>query len=317
MEFNIANQSNLDAARVGFHAAFLEMFGKTVASELASLFTEVPSTAGIEEWDWLGDLPDFEEWKGDRFLAELQAFRLRVVNKDWANGIRVHQNTIKDDKLALIRPKIEQLATKARTHRYRLGMKLLVNGFDGVQYADVSNGLAYDGFFFFSATRPTGSNKLTSALSLSALEAAELLLNSQTTYDLSEPLDFMGTHLIVGPKLAPFAKKLMSQDIVPSGAGTASESNYMKGRYQVIVSPLLRGAHDDYWFLADMSQPIKPMLFQLREEISSSVVAGGATKGNSNDANPRFQRGELWFGAEARYNVGYFEPRAIVGSQVA
>jgi hypothetical protein len=32
---------------------------------------------------------------------------------------------------------------------------------------------------------------------------------------------------------------------------------------------------------------------------------------------PRFSRGELWFGAEARYNVAYFEPRLIVGSKVA
>lgn len=316
MEFNIANQANLDAARVAFHAAFLEMFGKTTASQLEILFNEIPSTAGLEEWDWLGDLPDFEEWKGDRFLAELEAFKLRVVNKDWASGIRVHQNTIKDDKLGLIRPKIEQLAQKARTHRYRLGLKLLVNGFDGVQYPDVGNGLAYDGRFFFSATRPTGSNKLTSALSLAALEAAEQLLQGQTTYDGSEPLDFVGTHLIVGPKLAPLANKLMGQDIV-IGAGPASESNYMKGRYTVITSPLIRGTHDDYWFLADLSQPVKPLLFQLREEISTSAVAGGATRGNQNDANPRFQRGELWFGAEARYNNAYFEPRAIVGSQVA
>lgn len=316
MQFDIANQANIDAARVAFHAAFLEMFGKTVASELAILFTEVPSTAGIEEWSWLGDLPDFEEWKGDRFLAELAAFKMRLTNKDWASGIRVHQNTIKDDKLGLVQPKIAQLAQKARTHRYRLGMKLLVNGFDGTQYADVSNGLAYDGFFFFSTTRPTGSNKLTSALSLAALEAAELLLEGQTTYDLSEPLDFMGTHLIVGPKLAPFAKKLMGQDLVPSAAGTASESNYMKGRYEVVVSPLLRGTYDDYWFLADMSQPIKPLLLQMREEISTSAIAPGL-KGSQDDKNPRFQRGELWFGAEARYNVGYFEPRAIVGSQVA
>ncbi len=312
MLMNIANQSNIEAARVGFHAAFLEQLGITENNPLAKLFVEIPSTTGIEEWSWLGDLPDFEEWKGDRFLADLEAFKLRVTNKDWASGIRVHQNAIKDDKLGLIQPKIAMLAAKARSHKIRLMMKLLINGFTGSAYADVGNGLAYDGLFFFSATHASGSNRMTSALDSAALIAAELLLQSQMSYDGLEPLEMNGSTLIVGPKLAPIAQKLMLADYLPSAAGTATESNYLKGRYEVIVSPLLRGAYDDYWFLADLNQPVKPMLFQNREDITTSAVVGG--QNSSNDSIPRFQRGELWFGAEARYNVGYFAHQTVVGS---
>lgn len=310
--FNIANQAALDAARVGFHAAFLEQLGLVNANALDPLFTDVESSTGIEEWDWLGDLPGMEEWKGDRMLSDLQAFSLRVTNKDWSSGIRVHQNNIKDDKLGLMAPKIQELARKARTHKIGLAMQQLVDGFAG---GVTGNGLAYDGLFFFSSARATGSNRMTAALSSAELINAEVLLASQTTYDGKEPLEMAGTHLIVGPKLRPVAEKLLLSDYLPNAGGTATETNYLKGRYQLIVSPYLRGTYDDYWFLADLSKPIKPMMFQLREDISTSAITGD--QGGSNDSIPRFQRGELWFGVEARYNVAYLEPRTIVGSIVA
>lgn len=306
MLFNIANAAHLEAARVAFHAAFLQELGLPGPDDnpLMRMFNELPSTANVEEWNWLGDLPDFEEWKGDRELADLEAFKLQIRNKDWSNGVRVHQNTIKDDKLGLVQPSIASLAKKAKTHRVRLMVKMLLNGFDGNAYPEVSSGLAYDGKFFFSTTHATGSNKLAVVLNKANLEAAELLLSSQTNYTGDEPLELRGTHLIVGPALEATANDLMNP---PEG-----ESQSLKNRYEVVVSPLLRGAYANYWFLVDLDEPVKPFIFQLREEISTSAVVGG--QNTTNDSVPRFQRGELWFGAEARYNVGAFEFRLAVGS---
>jgi len=318
--FSIAGQSNLEAARVGFHVAFLDSLEKVGPDPLEALFTEVASNNPIEEWQWIGDLPAFEEWKGDRKLGELTAYKLRLENKDWSSGIRVHQNQIKDDRLGLIRPKVEGLARKARRHRSDLMVQMLINGFDGLEYPKVGNGLAYDGAFFFSTSHSSGggpnqSNKLTSALSASTLATAEQMLMEMKTADGSTPLDLNGTHLIVGPKLADTARRLLTQDWVPSSAGTASESNVWKGRFTPLVSPRLTGTYDDWWFLADLSAPIKPAIFQLREDISSSAVLGD--QGGTNDSVPRFSRGEIWFGAEARYNVGYLAWQTIIGSKVA
>jgi phage major head subunit gpT-like protein len=100
------------------------------------------------------------------------------------------------------------------------------------------------------------------------------------------------------------------------GSGSnASENNINLNRYDLIVSKRLRGAYRNYWFLADLSAPIKPCLFQLREEISTSAIIGG--QGTQADSEARFKRGELWFGAEARYNVASFAFQTIVGSAVA
>lgn len=320
--FTIANQAALERQRIAFHLAFFEQLGKKDENPLAQLFTTIPSTSDLEEWTWFGDLPDFEEWVGDRFLAGLEAFSLQLRNKNWASGLRLHQNDIKDGRAALVPSQIEALARKARTHRVRLMLKAIIAGMGTGAYATVSNGLAYDGQTFFSTLHATGSNKLTSALSLAALAEAEELLNSQTSFATAgadaaeiEPLDINGTHLIVGPGLYDLAVRLMGSEILLDGTGAAGVSNHMRNRYTVVKNPYLRGTYDDWWFLADLSQPIKPGLFQLREEITTSAVLG--QQGGTNDSVPRFKSGDLWLGAEARYNVALWEYRTIVGSQVA
>jgi len=317
--FNISGQVNLEAARVGFHVAFLESLEAMGPDELEALFTEVQSSTSIEEWEWLGDLPGFEEWKGDRKLGDLDAYKLRIVNRDWSNGLRAHQNQFKDDRLGLFAPKVAALAQKARRHRSDLMVKMLLNGFAGNVYPEAGDGLGYDGAFFFSTTHSSGggpnqSNRITTALGAAGLEEAELKLQSLKTADGKDPLDLAGTHIICGPKLEATARRLVSQELVPNSAGTATESNIHRGRYEVMVSRRIAGAQDDYWFLADLSAPIKPMIFQNREEISTSAIVGA--QGGSGDSVPRFQRGELWFGAEARYAVAYFAWQTIVGAIV-
>lgn len=311
MLFNIANQANLEAARIGFHAAFLEQLGLQEDRPLEGACMEVQSTTALEEWEWLGDLPGFEEWIGDRAMDILKAFKLRVANKDWSSGLKIHQNQIKDDKMGMFPVSVAGLAMAARDHLPVITARLLINGFDGLPYPDVSSGLAYDGKFFFDTTRATGSNKLTLALDATGLNAAELLLGSQTTYDGRRKLrGIRGSHLVVGPKLKPVAEKLMLSEFLPNAGGTATETNYFKGRYQIIEEPELAGTYDDWWFLLDLKKPWKPCLYQKREPISTSAIVGDGSL-------PQFQRGELWFGAQARYNVAYFESRLAVGSKVA
>jgi phage major head subunit gpT-like protein len=325
MKFDINNQADIDAARIAFHVAFLQQLGKLPVFQLEQLFMEVNSTTSLEQWSWLTDFPSFEEWTGDRIMGTMDNFKLQVRNKDWSSGLKLHQNQFKDDTLGLFsQVGMAGLAEASRFHRTELAAQLLINGFDGAQFPKVSTGLGYDGKFFFSTTHATGSNKLTTALDTNGagLDAAEILLGSQTSYDGKHKLrGIKGTTLIVGPKLRPIADRLMSSDfLVNTNAangvpGTGSVSNPYKGRYEVIVEPELVGTYDDYWFLADLSHPWKPLLFQLREAISTSAVLGG--QGTSNDSEPRFKRGELWFGAEGRYNVAAFEHRLIVGSLVA
>ena len=317
MLFNIANQSNLDAARIAFRAAFLERLGLTDDFPLEQAMLTVESTTAVEELEWLGDMPGMEQWDGDRILATIGAFKMRVTNLDWSSGFKVHQNQFKDDKLGLFPAAVNDLGRMAKMHRVEMAEQLLINGFDGTAYPKISNGLAYDGKFFFDVTRATGSNRLAGdgALSAANLIAMEAQLGKQTTYDGKHKLRLRGTHLFVGPDNEGIATQLMTQSFLPSLGNNAPVGNVLKGRYQIVVCPWFVGTYKGYYMIADLSRAYKPLMFQLREEISTSAIVG--QQGGSGDSIPRFQRGELWFGAEARYNEAYLEPRLIVGSAAA
>jgi phage major head subunit gpT-like protein len=316
--FQASNQINLEAARVAFHAAFMQQLEAMGEDPINALYAEVSSSSSIEEWDWLGDLPGFEEWKGDRKLGDVSAFKMQIANRDWANGFRVHQNNFKDDKLGLFPIRVAGLAQKGMRHRSDLMVKMMLNGFAGNVFPQTGNGLAYDGAFFFSDSHasdggPNQSNKISGgALTVANLELAEQKLKNMTTADGQDPLEIGGTHLIVGPALEFVAKKLMGAEVIANAAGTAADTNIHRDQYKVIVSRRIRGSQANNWFLADLSQPIKPFIFQLREAISTSAILGN--QGGQGDSESRFARGEYKFGAEARYNVGAFAWQTIVGS---
>lgn len=307
---NIADASKLANAQIGFHVTFYEALERMDESELMQLANVIPSTTSLEEYESIGDLPGFEEWTDDRPMSEMKAGRFQITNKDWASGLNVRRNDIMDNKLGLVTSKIQMLAAKAKRHRWDLMIKVLLNGFAGNAYPTVGDGLAYDGALFFATTHAFGSNKLTTALSEAALDEAEKTFGLMTTADGKDPLDCQGTHLIVGPKLFPTAKRLVGNGMLINAGGTAAGSNIYQGRYTVIESRRLVGTYDDYWFLADLSQPVKPLIFQIREEINTAQQVDWSSEA-------MFNKAVLKYGAQARYNVGYYAPQTIIGSVVA
>lgn len=310
--FEIAGQSNLDAARIGFHVAFMSQLEGRVPTEIEGLGRVVESTTSLEEWQWLGDLPGFTEWVGDRKISDIDAFKLQIRNRDWQSSVPVSANNLDDDKMGLFEGMPQELARIAQRHRGTLMTQCLLNGFTGSAFPDAGNGLTYDGALFFSDSHvtsggPAQSNKMTAALGSSGLSEARHKLRTMRSADGARALDLRGTHLIVGPTLEERAEKLMTAELLPSAAGTAPESNVHRNKYKVVVSPDLVDDFDNYWFLADFSSPMfRPVIFQLREEITPRSL-GIESEGG-------FMRKRILFGAHARYNVGPFAWQTIIGS---
>lgn len=312
----VAQREKYANAQIGFHVHFMERLVAMGADPLLVLATEMDSATAVEEHLFLGDLPGFEEWTKDRAMSTLMAHKFTIRNKDWANGVRVHRNEIEDDKLGMVKTRIAGLAEKAARHKGDLLVKTLLNGFSGTAFPETGDGLAFDGSLFFADNHQleggvAQDNKLTVALTEAGLENAELLLRSLTTWDGKDPLDMSGTHLIVGPKLEATAKKLVGANVLINAGGTAAGSNaFLLGKYQVVVSPRLSGTYDDYWFLADLSKASRPLILQNREAISTAAQVNW-------ESDDMFNRGEMKFGAQARYAVGLFDWRTIIGSLVA
>ncbi len=312
----IAQRSKYADVEVGITLHFMEKLEAAGIDPLLILSEEMPSSAAVEEHFFLGDLPGFEEWTQDRRMATLMAHKFRIVNKDWSNGVTIHKNEIADDQMGKVRPRIAGLAAKAARHKGDYMARCLINGFSGTAFPETGDGLSFDGALFFSDVHtleggPNQSNKLTVALTEAGLDSAEQKLAALTTWDGKDPLDMHGTHLIVGPKLEKTAKVLVGAAMLINAGGTAAGSNaYFMGKYQVVVSPRLSGTYDDYWFLADLSAPTKPFIYQPREPITTAAQTDWTNES-------MFKRGQMNFGAQARYGIGPWDWRTIVGSLVA
>jgi phage major head subunit gpT-like protein len=124
----IIDRSKLEDAFRGFKTSFdmaLER-AETITDRIA---TTVQSDGSEEKYNWAGPAPKMREWLGDRRMDELRAYSQTIANKDWSNGLRIHANDIRDDKLSLVRPRIDALAAEAAYHQEELLMNLLIGGF--------------------------------------------------------------------------------------------------------------------------------------------------------------------------------------------
>ena len=295
----ISNNEELDAARIAFNVVMLEsVVGDP--GELQMLATETPSNKATEAYKWLGDLPAMEEWKNDRIMSMLKAYGFQIENKDWQATLRVKNNDFKDDALGLLPAHVSQMGAQARLQPAELIARLILNGFDGSD-TEVGDGLAFDGAFFFDTTHATGSNKLTVAFSADNFALARKTLRLQQRFD-GKNLKAKTTHLFVGVDNEQLAEKVLQQDYLTGG-----ESNTNKGKAALVVCPEFENGE---WFVADLSGPIKPVIFQNREGITTTTVGG---VGNSDVVG--FQYNETWFGAQSRNNAGYLDFRRIVGSK--
>jgi phage major head subunit gpT-like protein len=305
----INNAGDLEAVKIGFRAAVLQAVAGDPDPMLA-LAMESPSTHATESYKWLGDLPQMEEWKGDRVMSMLEAFSWAIKNKPWQATLRVKNDDLRDDNLGLFPTHIAGMGDEARNHPALLVAKLILNGFDG-EDASIGDGLAFDGCFFFDTAHPTGSNKLTLPFSGDNLALAVTMLRKQKRFD-GRSLNARPTHVIVGIDDEQALEKVLSSDLLANAAGTASESNTLRGKYKPIVSPAIENGE---WFVADLSSPVKPVIYQNREGVTTQTIGGRASDGTSDIVG--FMYDETWFSAETRGNVGYFDFRRIVGSKPA
>jgi phage major head subunit gpT-like protein len=271
----------------------------------------VSSDSASEEHTWLGTVPGFTEWLGDRKLGSLRADGFSLKNRKWSNGLRVDRDTIVDDKLGLVRPRIQMLAMKARQHRPQLMVEVLANGFDGAD-PEIGSGLAYDGAFLFSDSHKDGdgpqqSNLGTAALDHAAYGAARRQMRKLVD-EYGDPLAVTPSHLLVGPDLEDVGRMILErEDMVESGA---TVRNIYRGSAELLVSPRLVGPWARYWFLADLTKPVRPLILQIREEIQFAAL-----EEMNND--PAFMRDEHKFGANARYAVGPGLWQLVYGSRGA
>lgn len=291
---SLINQAKIEDSQVNFQARF-NMALQAVDDPMRAIAMEIPSVAASESHNWLGTVPGFSEWNDQRKVCSLRAENITLVNRDYANAIEIGRNDILDDRLGVVMPRIDQLAQKGGLHYGELIVDAMIAGFT----AGSAFGTAYDGAAFFSATHQDGgpiqSNTAGgAALSNAAYFAARAAMWSLTD-DEDDPLGIKPDTLIVGPSQEELGLQLTEADLIADGG--AGVTNVARRTANLMVSPRLVGAAASHWFLISLSQAVRPMILQIREQIFSDFVTEGSEL--------TWRSKKLLFGAQGRHVVGY------------
>jgi phage major head subunit gpT-like protein len=189
-------------------------------------------------------------------------------------------------------------------------VKLLLNGFTGVAFPDLGNGLGYDGQFLFSAAHkdgdgPTQTNVATAGIAAASYEAARVAMLSLQDEE-AQPLEVRPAMLLVGPSKEREALEVVNAGLIDQG-GASGVDNVFRGTAQVVVSQRLVGTYANYWFLADTSRPLKPLVWT--DRAAPEFVAQNSVTDDS-----MFERDEARFKVQLRAGFGYGLWQFIYGS---
>lgn len=287
----------------GLRSEFFSLL-KTIKTFHERLCMPVQSSKPIENYRWLGHVPQMREWGEGRVVKGLRAETYDIANQKYEITMEVDEDELEDDQTGQINLRLQELTKRAGTHKDFLLAALIALG---------GSTLCYDGQFFFDTDHVSGaSGTQSNALTYDAAVAAkptvaefksafDQAITALLAYkdDVGEPANQQATGLIalVPPSMFLVAKEALSATII------GNTDNVIMGMAEPVMFPWLSAPED--WFLAKVDDPVKPFVNQMRRGLRFTAL---------NQANdfPVFMNGKLLFGADARYRVAYGEWTKIV-----
>lgn len=140
----LINNANLAALYTGFSAAFQGAFSG-VEPMYSSVATTVPSTTKSNTYGWLGKMPNFRKWLGDRVVNSIASHGYTIINEPYELTIGVDRDDIEDDNLGIYTPMFAGMGDAAAKFPDTLVWPMLPGGFSTP---------CYDGQFFFDTDHP-------------------------------------------------------------------------------------------------------------------------------------------------------------------
>jgi phage major head subunit gpT-like protein len=284
------DQPKLDDAARAFRATFLRELGHA-PRDWEQFVRTFPSTGKQTDIKWMGRTAGVHEWVDERIRSKLQAFDFTIVNKTWANGLSIRGEDLEDDNLGVYQDQIADLADDFVQHRMDMLTELLEGGFAG------SKGLAYDGQFFFDSDHQDMSDGPLQR------NVRTIKLSEQGWYQCKADMAAIrkpnGKHARVRPNLIviPSALRQVADDLFKKDRRGGGDSNPLVNDTSVLEWPWL--TDDDAWYAFDLTKPLKPFAYSDRRAVMFR------SKTDPND-DAVFDRYEFEFGADGRYNMGYY-----------
>jgi len=257
MGMKLLDRAKLEAAYITFSTIFDMALANTsvIYPRIATVITDA---GPINQFKWLGDVPVMAEWLGPRVIQRLRAESHELRTKWYANGIELDYDDVNEDRLGIVRPRIEQLAQMGPRKIDAVTIDMLINGFAGTL------GLTYDGQYLFDSdhtasasglqvdnTAVTQSNLQTGALGSANYNAAMQLMMGFKSAN-GEPLEITPDTLLAGPTNQLVIRQLLSAQYNAAGA-----TNVDYQTTQGIVNARINGANAGKWFLLSTGHPVR------------------------------------------------------------
>jgi phage major head subunit gpT-like protein len=285
----------LTSFRALYADAFLAAQAPTVYPRIAM---EIPSTTLTNTYNWLGTVPVMREWIDQRQSGGLYSNSYSLTNKHYEATIDVDRDTLEDDQLGIIAPRIRQLGMEVPRYIDNCCVSALVNG-------AVAGNVCYDGLTFYNASHVVGA------------QAAQTNLFSYTGYDTQahlqadfagakaqmrnvkddqgRPMNILADLVLVPPAAEQAFAVMLTAAMVPAGALAASMSNIFIGQADMAISPYVTAAT---WHLLCTKMPVKPLIFQNRKGPEFVSLA-------KPDDPMVFMSRRFYYGVDTRFAVGY------------
>lgn len=303
--------NNLTRYETGFNKAFAEasreLNRSTLWSQLALVGSRIPTAKGVEDYRWLGALPQFSRWVGERKIDTLKDYHYFLENHVFQAAVQIDSDDLADDTFNLYRDQVAALPLGVENQWGELVDELLKNG---------TSAKAFDGVAFFASA--SGERKFTNLLT-GTISAGSPTLD-QVKADVSKvrsamaqfkdangkALGIVPDTFVVHPDLEILFKQLFRSTADVSSNKNAGVFNPFEGMGRVVVDPGLSDVND-FYALSTAGWAVGPLIRQEREAVRTELF------------DDHFTNRRFIFGAEFRGNAGYGFPQlaAKVVSSVA
>lgn len=239
------------------------------------------STTTTETHVWMDRIPQMRIWYGDRVVNNVSLRTYSLTNLPFEDTLGLDQFNVQDNKINAFQPAVQNLAMQAT--------KWGDNVFFNSTYGAIQQGtsfVTYDGVSFFSNAHPVNVDNTAQYGTQSNYSTSFALTSANfntARYTMKDYLGADGLPLNVNPSLlmtAPVNEAagiqiLQTQYTAPANAlGQNSagvvQQNALYGAADLLVVPDMAALDNiistgNPWLLMDVSGPLKPFLFQLRQ----------------------------------------------------
>lgn len=274
--------TNLDLLRRTTRADFYEQLGVSQAQTLWNqVAMELKSDSDQEVLAFFGAIP--KPVRTDRAggsIREERALRdysLTIVNATWHMDVPFHRNVFEDVKLDQLQVRARSQADSAMSfldERMTTVLESNANSYDAIAFFganhDGGTGAFHDNDITSNVTTP--ADPTISEFEIAFGDALETLMLLEDDQNRKANHGNLGLVCMVPANMAFAAKAVLEVGPV---AGQTGNSGVHKGIAKVMVNPFIAAATNERFYLFATSMPVKPVVYQKREEWEFKLITEG------------------------------------------